>query len=393
MNTDYRLDHASADALTSILSYYADYGSSIHSCRLFTKSPSKTSTQQSFSAALSSKLHSFTSKLAYLQTTYANLETQTISLLSLQNLLHKDLELFHVLKSLVTTPHTPSSLLTKLHDFTSQANAIGKHSQYKFLLDLFLPALETYLRPLHTWMIQGELNTSLYPEFFITSTITKSHPHAIYDLLKSSHTDIVVAPRFLLHVVHKVLAAGKTTDFLKQYYPLETVAEDSFSEVLRLQDGGMVLFEQVFESAMEGWVNRKYEIAAGMLRSRITEESELWRVLEDVHGVYCMLYHGSMTLFTELLFQKVICPLYPFIFFLFGVILWVVLMLDGSTDRVERSTCPYRRLTRIVLIKSLTVTPIHSNSPIMRSNRSLKMSRFPKNTLQGCPPAPLPLLR
>ena len=239
-------------------------------------------------------------------------------------------------------------------------------------------------------MIQGELNTSLYPEFFITSTTTESHPQAIYDLLRSSHTDIVVAPRFLLHVVHKVLAAGKTTDFLKQYYSLEGVPEDFFSEVLKLQDRGMVPFEQVFESAMEGWVTGKYEIAAGMLRSRITEESELWRVLEDVHGVYCMLYHGSMTLFTELLFQKVTSPLWPFRFFLFGGIPWVVLMSDGSTDRVERSTCPYGRLTRIVLLKSLTITPIHSNSSIMRLNRSLKMSRFPKNTLQGSPSLPSP---
>jgi hypothetical protein len=157
-------------------------------------------------------------------------------------------------------------------------------------------------------MTQGELNSFLYPEFFITSTTTKSHPHAIYDLLKSPHTDIVVAPRFLLHVVNKVLAAGKTTDFLKQYHSLETVAEDSFSEFLkgRLPTGGMVPFEQAFENAVEGWVNEKYDIAAGMLRSGITEESELWKVLGDVHGVYCMLYYRNMTQFTELLFQKVI---------------------------------------------------------------------------------------
>lgn len=102
-------------------------------------------------------------------------------------------------------------------------------------------------------------------------------------------------------------------------------------------------FEQVFESAVEGWVNGKYDIAAGMLKSRITEESELWRVLGDVHGVYCMLYHESMMLFTQLLFQKVTFPVYPFRFFLWcnsgvGVDVRWINRLSGEIDMSLQTT-------------------------------------------------------
>src|SRR5208282_5251770 len=80
VNNEYRLDHASADALKSILFWFADYGFSIHVCRTFIKTPSKTATLQAFSAALSTQLQTFNSKLAELQSTYANLKTQTTSL-------------------------------------------------------------------------------------------------------------------------------------------------------------------------------------------------------------------------------------------------------------------------------------------------------------------------
>lgn len=302
VNNEYRLDHTSADALKSVLSWFADYGSSIHFCRTFIQTPAKTPTLQAFSAALSTQLQTFNSKIADLQSTYANLKTQTISLIALQNRLRDDLELFHNLKSLTTTSNTSNSLLTNLHDLACQSHAIGSHSLHNFTLKLFLPALESYLRPLHTWMTCGDLNSTTYPEFFITSTLHEKHP--VYELSLEN-----TAPRFMLHIVNRVLAAGKTMDFVKRMRSVTSLAEDNFTTSLQRQldyeNSAINPFEQAFETALDAWILEKYEFASSMLREMLGNSSELWTQLDRVHGIYCMLSHHSMNLFTHTLFEKV----------------------------------------------------------------------------------------
>ena len=302
VNNEYRLDHTSADALKSILSWFADYGFSIHVCRTFIKTLSKTATLQAFSASLSTQLQTFNSKLADLQSTYANLKTSTTSLIALQNHLRDDLELFHNLKSLVTTSNTSNSLLTNLHDLACQSHAIGSHVLHNFTLHLFLPALETYLRPLHGWMTRGDLNSASYPEFFITSTLHEKHP--VYDLSQEN-----TAPGFMLHIVNRVLAAGKTMDFVKRMRSVTSVADDNFTTFLQRQldyeNSTINPFEQAFETALDAWILEKYEFASSVLRETLNDSSELWTQLDRVHGIYCMLSHHSMNQFTHTLFEKV----------------------------------------------------------------------------------------
>ena len=330
VNNEYRLDHTSADALKSVLSWFADYGSSIHVCRTFIQTPSKTATLQAFSAALSTQLQIFNSKIADLQSTYANLKTQTISLIALQNYLRDDLELFHNLKSLTTTSNTSNSLLTNLHDLACQSHAIGSHSLHDFTLKLFIPALETYLRPLHTWMTRGDLNSATYPEFFITSTLHEKHP--VYELSLDN-----TAPRFMLHIVNRVLAAGKTMDFVKRMRPVTSLAEDNFTTSLQRQlddeNSAINPFEQSFETALDAWILEKYEFASSTLREMLSDSLELWTQLDRVHGIYCMLSHHSMNLFTHTLFEKVF-------------LLLTLFDVDEFTWRVARSAYSYGRFTR-----------------------------------------------
>lgn len=302
VNTEYRLDHASADALKSILSWFAEQGKSIRACHTFCQHPSKTATLQAFSAALSNQLHTFNSKLADLQTTYANRKTQTTSLIALQSLLREDLGLFHEIESLVTTSNTSNSLLTDLHNLACQSHAIGLHSLHEFILKLFLPSLETYLRPLHAWMTHGDLSASDYPEFFITSTTHDDHP--VYDLAEA------MAPRFMLHVVNRVLAAGKTLDFVKRMRSISTTLNnDMFSTFLNDQLDyehiPMNPFEQAFETALDAWIMAKYDFASKALKGILSDSSELWIQLDRVHGIYCMISHCSMSQFTQTLFEKV----------------------------------------------------------------------------------------
>lgn len=302
VNTEYRLDHTSANALKSILSSLAEYGTSIHLCRSFCRHPSKTATLQAFSASLSTQLHIFNTKLAEIQSTYANMKTQTTSLISLQNLLHDDLELFHEIESLLLTSQTSNSLLTNLHGLACQSHAIGSHSLHEFILKLFIPPLETYLRPLHGWMTQGNLNTANYPEFFITSTL--HNDVQVYDLVREKSETI--APRFMLHVVNRVLAAGKTMDFVKRMKSLTTTSDDDFlHDRLDYEHNPMNPFEQAFENALDEWIMEKYDFASIALKGILNDSSELWIQLNRVHGIYCMLSHISMSKFTHVLFEKV----------------------------------------------------------------------------------------
>jgi len=302
VNNEYRLDHASGDALKSILLWFADYGSSIHACRAFTQTQSKTATLQAFSAALSTQLHTFNSKIADLQSTYDNLNTQTTSLISLQNNLQDDLELFYNLKSVVPSSNTSNSLLTNLYDLACHSHAIGSHSLHKFVLQLLLLALEMYLRPLHGLMTRVELHSTSYTEFFITSSLHHNRP--LYDLSRDN-----TVPRFMLHIVNRVLAAGKTMDFVKRMRSVDSTPDDNFTQFLQRQldceSSVMNPFEQAFETALDAWIMEKYEFASNALKGTLDDSSELWTQLDRVHGIYCMLSHHSMTLFTRTLFEKV----------------------------------------------------------------------------------------
>lgn len=291
--------------MISVLAWFANYGTTIHQCRTFCRDAGQTATVQAFAAALTTQLNTFKSKLADLQSVYANLKCQTTSLIALQNLLHHDLELFHGIKSMMTTSITSNHLLTQLHGLVCQSHAIGSHSLHEFLLTLFLPPLETYLRPLHGWMTQGILNPSNHPEFFITFTLQNDHP--VYHLIRENGDPI--APRFMLHIVNRVLAAGKTMDFIKHLSPLSPIDNDSFASFLEdeadLGPDSMNPFEHAFETALDAWIMTKYDFASEALRRMLHSQKDLWEQLDRLHGVYCMLSYREMTLFTENLFHKV----------------------------------------------------------------------------------------
>ena len=114
-----------------------------------------------------------------------------------------------------------------------------------------------------------------------------------------------IAPRFMSHIVNRVLAAGKTMDFIKRMDPndLDIAIDDD-----KLLYKGEVInpFEQGFERALEEWIMKKYEISSKMLRERsLHRSSELWKDLDCIHGIYCMTYYHSMMKFISTLFEKV----------------------------------------------------------------------------------------
>ena len=258
---------------------------------------------QAFSAALSTELSNFNSKLADLHSTYANGTSQTTSLIALQNLLRNDLELFREIKSLVTTSYPSNILLSHLHELTCQAQAIGSKSLHGFLLRLFLASLETYLRPVHGWMTQGHLNNSNYPEFFVTSTLDNNH--YVFDVVRDNGGPI--APKFMLHVVNRVLAAGKTMDFVNRLNPISPLNSTLFTPFLQAREiGPLNPFEQAFESALDAWIMEKYSFASLALKGIFHLSSDLWTQLDCIHGIYLMLSYDAMTRFMTTLFQKVI---------------------------------------------------------------------------------------
>jgi hypothetical protein len=153
-------------------------------------------------------------------------------------------------------------------------------------------------------MTRGDLDSSSYPELFITSTQENGHP--IFDLVKDNGG--VNAPRFMLHIINRVLAAGKTMDFVKRMHTVTSVEDEKFTSFLQQEFGefeSINPFEQAFENTLDTWIAKKYDYASQMLRETLHDKSELWRTLDGIHGIYCMLSYTSMTKFTQTLFQKV----------------------------------------------------------------------------------------
>jgi hypothetical protein len=152
-------------------------------------------------------------------------------------------------------------------------------------------------------MTNGDLDITIHPDFFITSTTNADYP--IHDLVPT--TSGLSAPKFMLHIVNRVLAAGKTMDFVKRMQPVVAVDNDTFTTFLQDQfdNGSVNPFDQAFGNALELWISRKYEIASAAMRRTLNDGSELWRQLDGIHGVYCGLSYHAMGLFTRSVFQKV----------------------------------------------------------------------------------------
>lgn len=302
VNTEYRLDHTSSEALKSILTWFAHYGTSIHLCRTFTRHASKTPTIQTFSASLSTHLSDFTLTLATLQYAYSNHKTETTSLLSLQNTLSPRLELFHDLRGVLFSSSS-NALLTALHEGACQSHAIGHLRLHEFMLSLFLPSLETYLRPVHGWMTNGDLDPAIYPEFFITSTTKNGRVE--YGNKEGKEG----APLFIVEILNRVLAAGKTINFIKHLNSLTTTLDaTSFTAFLRDQldsnPSSMNPFEQSFAAGFEAWITQQYDFASRSLRETLRSSRQIWGQLDWIHGVYCMLYVPCTNKFLQALFEK-----------------------------------------------------------------------------------------
>jgi Gamma tubulin complex component N-terminal len=320
VNAEYRLDSASADALISVLTRFAQHGSAVRACRQFCKRYGSTATIQAFAAALTVKLQEFDTNIANLQSKDANFKSGTTSLLALKNMLLKDLKHFSQLKAIVTARLTSNILLTQLHELACQSHEIGLQSLHEFTLALFLPALETYLRPLHACMIHGDIDLSLYPDFFVKSE--KRGKQLVFDLARDRTG--VAAPQFMLPFVNRVLAASKTSSFVKEIGSIPDVEERDFISFLKDQgDVKVNPFVQSFENAMGSWIAEKYNVASKVLKEALHEDTHLWIELENIHGIYGMLSVQPMTQFTQALFHKV-CPREGY------------LIIDGQTKRVAR---------------------------------------------------------
>ena len=153
-------------------------------------------------------------------------------------------------------------------------------------------------------MTTGDFNPSIYPEFFIASTLHGQHP--VYDIARDNG-----APRFMLHIVNRVLAAGKTMNFVKRMKSVTAISDTKFTTFLQDHldyDGAMNPFEQAFENALDAWILEKYNIASRALRVTLNDSSDLWTQLDRIHGIYCMLSHQPMSDFTHTLFEKVYSP-------------------------------------------------------------------------------------
>ena len=98
-------------------------------------------------------------------------------------------------------------------------------------------------------------------------------------------------------------------DFVKRMRSVDSTPDDNFTQFLQRQldceSSVMNPFEQAFETALDAWIMEKYEFASNALKGTLDDSSELWTQLDRVHGIYCMLSHHSMTLFTRTLFEKV----------------------------------------------------------------------------------------
>ena len=138
--------------------------------------------------------------------------------------------------------------------------------------------------------------------FFITSS--KDDGKVVYDIARDDKNG-VLAPQFMLPVINRVFVAGKTMDFVKRMPSSMQTNSSSSDSFPRIEVDGINPFGQSFQMTLDTWITEKYTLASEALKDTIHDTSALWKELDRVHGIYCLLSYRNMTLFMDKLFQKV----------------------------------------------------------------------------------------
>lgn len=316
------LEHVSQESLTVLLQGFAVLANKLLSIRQWAKREESIPLEQTFQAALASRLEAVDGALSAIQAKIFSPYVHSVpSLLELYDEISKTsrllVQVHEILLELDVNANLerPFRILEVLFDRTCVNQGIGDADGYEYMANLFFDCFQTYLKPIRLWMENGRL-TGRDGVIFIKKDEKDVQLNSVwrdqYHLINDSNGDLH-APKFLRVAATKIMNTGKSVDFLRRLgwedhdVGLDPAMEVvmSYKSVCQPADVGLFSpFAELFDMALDRWIADKHQAFSSELRARLESRCGLQASLDAVEYIYFGRNGALSTNFTNKIFEK-----------------------------------------------------------------------------------------
>lgn len=301
----YSLGAVSESSTTHVLRALANLGTKLAMVRRWIRKPGGLALQQAFQAALAVRIMDIDRELSTLEMRILD----RIESITLSSATERILDTGRLIQNVATLlervdevdeSDVPFKILELLYEAACLDQSIDYIEGYTYMARLFLECFNIYLKPVQLWMERGELIRG--DRIFFVSRTDKdigldSFWRDQFSLICSMEG--LRAPSFLQLSAQKILNTGKSVNFLTRlgwadtpptfdsFLHFDNVLADECSENLRP-------FSQLFEVALDSWINQRYQYSSIRLRELLESRCGLQANLDALEYIF-FCRNGALT--------------------------------------------------------------------------------------------------
>jgi gamma-tubulin complex component 5 len=311
---------ASRRVISDALMQFSALGNSLQHVRQWVQGVQSLPYVRTCQAITERQLADFGIQLATLEERYVGKSVDTV--VSMIQVLCETQNLARHLASIASIiAHMPSdspfALLDELFDYVCTAQLTGDHEAFSALGAILFEGVQTYIRPVATWISNGIIAVDLQ-DFFVEQSAVACEPgdlwHLKYTLRRSSdgspHT-----PRFLQNIAKDIFAKGKAKMFLDHLVHGSNVPEvktytqpgpDFASLRLEVEINPLTSFSELFDTTLQAWTQNISTDVAPRLKGLLLNQHGLLGLLSATDSIYTSANGALFQDFTDSLFERIV---------------------------------------------------------------------------------------
>jgi gamma-tubulin complex component 5 len=310
---------ASRRVISDALLQFAVLGNSLQQVRYWARSVQSLPYVRTCQAITERLVAEFGSRLATLEERYVRGSVDTVVSL-IQVLSETQGFARHIVSMADITAQmshdSPFALLDALFDCVCTAQLTGDDEAFNVLGSILFEGVQTYIRPVATWISNGIIANNL-PDFFVEQYVGDCEPgdlwHSKYTLRRLSDGS-PYTPRFLQKIAEDIFAKGKAKMFLDHLVHGSNVPEvmaytlpgpDFASLRLEVENNPLTSFSELFDTTLQVWTQNISTDVAPRLKGLLLNQHGLLSLLSAMDSIYTSANGALFQDFTDSLFGRI----------------------------------------------------------------------------------------
>lgn len=312
-----QLGQSSTNSVSSILKEMAELGTTLNTLRAWALRPQSVALLQVLRNCVEQDLRRFAKTLSDLQSTYISPnENSVVSILHVADRVRSESLLLVKEQAMVEELRDdapPYQCLELLYDRICLTQLVGDTVLCRRLRDVFFRCFRYYLRPICTWMREGQIDDEYEDMFFVQENERPAGGPSLWHdqfSLRRNLMEEAFAPQFIHGPLKRILNTGKTAVFQRALG-----FDDSFSTVDDSRDSLIAMWEQPddalllpfaeeFAVTFNEWVTSQHTVASVTVKDRLFNDCGLSDCLDALEYLYLSRDGALFQLFADSLFNK-----------------------------------------------------------------------------------------